>query len=167
MYGSTISVKPHWSAIWSNKMPGIGIHIFWLQFWKALPLLFKLRINQDDTMTGCFCFHLFNMTNTPQKINIAPENRPKPKRKPDRLPTIIFQGRAVNLRGCILLLNKPTLSQKLHHLVSPWPGILYWLLWPNMASMDVLLPIWVVLVEPWLRAMSACHGEDWFDGLSG
>ena len=30
---------------------------------------------------------------------IAPEKLPKPNRKPDRLPTINFQGRAVKLRG--------------------------------------------------------------------
>ena len=31
----------------------------------------------------------------------TPENRPGPKRKLCRLPTIIFQGRAVRLRVCV------------------------------------------------------------------
>ena len=34
---------------------------------------------------------------TPWKFKIAPENAPKGK---DRLPTIIFHGRTVELRGC-------------------------------------------------------------------
>ena len=32
---------------------------------------------------------------------IAPEKLPKPNRKGKRLPTTIFQGRAVKLRGCM------------------------------------------------------------------
>ena len=41
------------------------------------------------------------MESTPPKFNseFSPENRPKPNRKPDRLSTTIFQGRAVKLRG--------------------------------------------------------------------
>ena len=34
-------------------------------------------------------------------LDLPPEKWPGPKRKPDRLPTIILQGRAVKLHSCI------------------------------------------------------------------
>ena len=53
----------------------------------------------------CSSTQRINVWYTPWKFNIAPENIASQKEK---LPTIIFQGRTVKLRGCIwTVLSKP------------------------------------------------------------
>ena len=56
--------------------------------------------------TGCFVCTKYrqirtphSFSNTPWKLNIAPENIPS--QKETSIPTIIFQGRAVKLPGCM------------------------------------------------------------------
>ena len=54
----------------------------------------KHYFSQKTDFTHTFLAH------TPWKLNMAPEN--KPSQKESNLPTIVFQGRTVKLRGCIM-----------------------------------------------------------------
>ena len=55
----------------------------------------------SSTRSSTYC-DVLDFLNTPGKFSMAPENIPS--QKESILPTIIFQGRAVKLRGCIFFL---------------------------------------------------------------
>ena len=68
---------------------------------------FNGHVNSNKTVSvsGCWNRVVFScLEHTPQRFNIAPKNRQF--QKETHLPTIIFQGRAVKFRGCIVIVEE-------------------------------------------------------------